>query len=82
MKSHNATILAGLVLLSLFSFPLAKARGAETYGNFHTMGIVLDAPNGFTPAKIGQVKLYLLVGDKTRRLLDPVQVHDYSYYAV
>jgi len=46
------------------------------------MGIVLDVPKGWSPEKISQVKLYQLVGGKARRLLDPVQVHDYSYYAV
>jgi hypothetical protein len=82
MRLNNATIHAGLVLVVLLSFQSATTQAAETYGNFHTIGIVLDVPKGFSPAKIGQVKLYLLVGEKARRLLDPVQVHDYSYYAV
>jgi hypothetical protein len=58
------------------------AQSAETYGNFHTMGVVLDAPQGLAPSKIKQVRLYMLKGTKARRLLDPVQVHDYSFYAV
>jgi hypothetical protein len=81
----NRYAMCGLCLatvLSLIASPIDDAASAETYGNFHTLGIVLDVPNGFTPARVSQVKLYMLRGTKARRLLDPVQVHDFTFYAV
>ena len=58
-----------------------EVRAAETFGNFHTMGVVLDAPKGVVPARIREVRLFQLQAGRLRRLLDPVQVHDYSFYA-
>lgn len=85
MAFTNRYVTCGLLLaivLSLFASPVDDAVSAEAYGNFHTLGIVLDVPKGFTPAQVSQVKLYMRQGTKARRLLDPVQVHDFAFYAV
>src|SRR5439155_10851964 len=44
-------------------------------------GVILDVPSGYTPADIGEVRLYEVrpIGD--RRLQNPVQVSTNSYYA-
>lgn len=55
-------------------------QAAETFGNFETLGVVLDAPAGVSPEQIKEVRLFEVQGTKLRRLLDPVQVHTYSYY--
>ena len=66
-------------ILMLLGAP--EVKPAETYGNFHTIGVVLDAPKGVAPARIREVRLFQVQNGKSRRLLDPVQVHNYSYYA-
>jgi hypothetical protein len=76
-RSCFFTIVTIAVCLSWTS----AARSAEAYGNFHTIGVVLDVPRGLQPAQIDQVRLFMLRDGKPRRLLDPVQVHDYSFYA-
>ena len=58
-----------------------EVKAAETYGNFHTIGVVLDAPKGVASEQIREVRLFHVQKRKSRRLLDPVQVHNYSYYA-
>ena len=61
------------VLRCLFFFMIASQVGeaccGEAYGNYHAKGVVLDAPKDFSPAQIGQVKLYMLRGDRARRFL-------------
>jgi hypothetical protein len=54
---------------------------SETCGNFHTMGVVVDVPTGYTPADIGEVRLYELRQGGDRRLQNPVQVGTGNYYA-
>jgi hypothetical protein len=78
----TSALLRKLVYCTLLASYANYGWSAETHGNFHTMGIVLDVPQGFTPTQIKQVKLSMLVGDKPRRLLDPVQVGDNAFYAV
>lgn len=57
------------------------AAAAETFGNFHTLGIVLDPPAGVRPAEIAEVRLFDLSADPPRRLLDPVRVGDFDWHA-
>ena len=61
---------------------LSATQAAETYGNYHTMGIVLDLPSGVLPAQVQQVRLQMLSGTTVRQLLDPIQVHENHFYAV
>lgn len=70
-----ATALAALALL------VHSSPAAETFGNFHTMGVVLNVPSGYTPAQISEVRLYEVRATGDRRLQDPVQVGAYNYYA-
>jgi len=58
------------------------ASGAETFGNFHTLGIVLDPPAGVRPYEIVEVRLFSLDDDPPRRLLDPVRVANFDWHAV
>ena len=43
-------------ILMLLGTP--EVKPAETYGNFHTMGVVLDVPKGVAPAQIREVRLF------------------------
>lgn len=61
---------------------VGRAAGAETFGNFHTLGIVLDPPAGVQPAEVVEVRLFDRADDPPRRLLDPVRVGDFNWYAV
>lgn len=45
------------------------------------MGVVVDLPKGITPDRVREVRLFELTEDGLRRLLDPVQVHTFSFYA-
>lgn len=58
------------------------SRAAETFGNFHTLGIVLDPPAGVRLAEIVEVRLFDLATNPPRRLLDPVPVGDFGWFAV
>lgn len=73
---HVAPLALAAVLL------VGRASGAETFGNFHTLGIVLDPPAGVRPADIVEVRLFDLADDPPRRLLDPVRVGGFDWYAV
>ena len=71
------------VAISLALWLTASALpAAETIGNFHTMGIVLELPGGLSPGQVNRVGLSLLNGKSARRLLDAVQLRDESFYAV
>ncbi|MDA0991698.1 MAG: hypothetical protein O3A51_13225, partial [Verrucomicrobia bacterium] len=65
----------GLLLTTSLSF------GAETYGNFHTMGVILDPPGGYTAAQIGEVRLYEVRPAGDRRLLNPVRANALNYFS-
>ena len=71
----------GGVALCLLAAP-SPTPAAQTYGNFHTLGVVLGLPGSLSLDQVGQVRLYMLNGTTTRRLLDPVQLHDDPLYAV
>jgi hypothetical protein len=51
-----------------------SASRAETYGNFNTMGVVADCPEGYGPLDIGHIKAYLVTGEERRELHDFVRV--------
>ncbi len=70
-----------VVLTALLPVTSGNVNAAETFGNFHTMGVVLDVPKGSTPAQIQAVRLFSIEGTKSRRLLDPVQVNQNPFYA-
>jgi len=58
---------------------------AETYGNFETMGVIVDCPEGYTLDRIGQIKAFLVENGKRRQVHDFVQVASalkpYDYFA-
>ncbi|MCE9612658.1 MAG: right-handed parallel beta-helix repeat-containing protein [Lentisphaerae bacterium] len=54
---------------------------SQTFGNFITLGAVVDVPSGYTPSQIGRVELYEVRTGGDRRLLDPLQVGTNAYYA-
>jgi hypothetical protein len=60
---------------------ISRPFRAEAFGNFHTMGVVLDLPAGYRPRDIGEVRLYEVRPAGERRLLDPVQVGTERFYA-
>lgn len=45
----KSLILWNAILCTIVMSHASKGFSAETYGNFHTMGIVLDVPDGVTP---------------------------------
>jgi hypothetical protein len=63
-------LLTALVLLLLLASPIC----AETYGNFSTMGVIVDCPPGDTPRAIGRIEAYLVRAGERRRVHDFVQV--------
>ncbi|MBI3830920.1 MAG: right-handed parallel beta-helix repeat-containing protein [Planctomycetes bacterium] len=68
------------VVLLVCTAPGAHAA-CEAYGNFETMGIVVDCPKDRKPDEIGRVKVYLLEGEKKRPLQDAVQVGSFDFFA-
>ena len=51
----------------------SEVKPAGTYGNYHTIGVVLDAPRGVVAARIREVRLFYVQNGKSRRLLAPAQ---------
>jgi parallel beta-helix repeat protein len=51
-----------------------RPGGAETYGNFETMGVVADCPAGHETRQIGQVRAFLVENGTRRRVHDLVEV--------
>ena len=76
MKSGIVSVAAVMAVL----FVAGSAR-AEVYGNFTTMGIVTDCPEGQSPETLGPVKAYLVTGDKRQPIHDLVRVGAKNYYA-
>ncbi len=62
------------VLLGLSLLPAPALVRAETYGNFNTMGILVDSPRGYTPRGIGQIQAYLIEDGRRRQVHDFVRV--------
>ncbi len=56
MNVSLSQILAAAVFQTVFVLSARDVKPAETYGNFHTMGVVLDAPQGVKPADINRSK--------------------------
>lgn len=69
-----------VLLLVCVCFSATPARG-ETYGNFETLGVIVDCPAGKTPADIQRVQAFLVEGGSRRPVQDLVQVADSSIYA-
>lgn len=65
-------LLFALIGLLLVSAPAALR--AETYGNFNTMGVLVDCPKGYTPRDIGRIRAYLSENGERRPVHDFVQV--------
>jgi len=70
-----------LALVALICVGGVLNAAAETIGNFHTLGVVLDLPSGLSPSDVRQVRLHMLNGSEDRRLLDPVPLRDGAFYA-
>jgi hypothetical protein len=67
MPRLKPTYWMGILMLTGAS----DVKSAETYGNYHTIGIVLDAPKGVAAARIREVWLFQVQNGKSRRLLAP-----------
>jgi hypothetical protein len=63
-----------VVAAALVTVTLAVPAVAETYGNFETMGVVVDCPEGYTPDRIGQIRAFLVQEGKRRQVHEFVQV--------
>lgn len=71
---------AGIVVI-VAVLSLCVSAGAETYGNFETMGVIVDCPQGKAPADIARVRAFLVEKDARRPVQDLVQVADLKLYA-
>jgi len=71
---------AFLLVCPFLSNP-SVALAAETFGNFHTLGVVLDPPAGIKPGDIAEVRLYQVGSGVSRRLQNVVPVEDFGYFA-
>ena len=71
-----------VAVLLVLGLPASAVPAAETIGNFHTIGIVLELPGSLSPGQVSQVRVSMLDGTSSRRLLDAVQIRDESFYAV
>ena len=65
------TLVAVALLLTTLASPLAQA---ETYGNFHTLGVIVDCPPGYAPRWVDRIEAYLVQNGERRRVHDFVQV--------
>lgn len=54
----------------------------DAYGNFHTLGLVLRPPGPLTADAVSGIRLYEVTPGGNRRLLDPVRVSTFDYFAV
>ena len=69
-----------LSVLALGFLLHAAARG-EVFGNFETLGVVVDCPRGRSPENIGRVRVYLIEGGERRPVQDAVRVASLDYFA-
>ncbi len=70
------------LVLAAGAVTLPGARGAvETFGNFHTLGVVLRPPPPLNADTCGEIRLYETSGPTARRLQNPVRVADFDYFA-
>ena len=76
MNTMRTAVLAGLCFAGL----LSPARG-ETFGNFTTMGVIVDCPKGKAAGDIGRVRAYLVEEGKRKPVHDLVQVGSFNYFA-
>ncbi len=61
----------GFMALAVAGLFTLQGRAASTFGNYHTMGVIL---NKVKVSNVGQIRLYQMVGGVSNRLVDPVQV--------
>ena len=54
---------------------------AEAYGNFETMGVVVEVPAGQKPQQIAEVRAHLRESKGRRRVQNLVQVGNLPLYA-
>ena len=76
MNTMRTAVLAGLCFAGL----LSPARG-ETFGNFTTMGVIVDCPKGKAAGDIARVRAYLVEEGKRKPVHDLVQVGSFNYFA-
>ncbi len=69
-----------LGICCLLGLVVSEVR-AEAYGNFETMGVVVEVPAGQKPQQIAEVRAHLRENDSRRRVQDPVQVGNLPRYA-
>jgi len=69
MLGYELTLVLGLAVVTC----LALAR-MDAYGNFNTIGIVADCPDGYASVELGRIKAYLVNGRERRELHDFVRV--------
>jgi len=60
-----------LVALAVAGLLAPQGRAASTFGNFHTMGVLL---NKYKASNVGQIRLYQISNGVSNRLVDAVQV--------
>ncbi len=60
---------------------LQAAASGEVFGNFHTLGVVVDCPRGRSPDEIGRVRVYLVEDGEKRPVHDAVRVASLDYFA-
>lgn len=74
-------LLAATCFLVWVAIPVSVQGSVETFGNFHTVGVVLDSPPHIQEESIARVELYELYGQRARRLQDPVKVVGQPFWA-
>ena len=74
------TLAWSLGVCCLLGLVAAEVR-AEAYGNFETMGVVVDVPRGGKPEQIAEVRAHLREVDGRRRVQNLVQVGNLPLYA-
>ena len=75
------TRAAVLVAVALCVFAAGAVRAGEMYGNFTTMGVVVDCPSGVKSEDVARVRMYLLDEGARVPMHDLVRVGSENYFA-
>ncbi len=79
---EKSDLIRGVFLLFLLAVAFAvPVQASEIYGNFETLGVIVDCPPNYSPAQITRVRLYLIDDGKRKPVQDAFQVGSERYYA-
>ncbi len=80
--AEKSDLIRGVFLLFLLiAVPAVPVQASEIYGNFETLGVIVDCPQNYSPAQITRVRLYLIDDGKRKPVQDAFQVGSERYYA-